>query len=927
MPGLLRRLFAPRWQHPDPEVRRQAIDRLDPLQPDQRRLIERLAVDTDAAVRRAALALLSDPERLLDLRQEGGDSPELRDRLAVLLCGRDGGPELPRRIALVESLDDSELAERIAMEGDNQQLRLAALARLSDEATLIRQACENGIAAVRHAAAARVESEAGLQRLVQEARRDRQVARQARERLNRRRADAASLAAARARRETLLERLEAHAQATWEPLYGGRFRHLMREWNALEDLADAEQERRYQDACQRCRKVISDHEAHEHAQDAAERRREDADQARQALIESLEESLEGLRHGEQLADQDIASLRAQKQLLANRWQALSEHHLADARLRRRYDAALAGYEHIVQARVRLDERADAIEQALKDGDRDRLASLVEACGWPEDLPPAALLQRARRQLAAQPADEAPLDVRLSRFSEDLDRLERLLESGAFKGASRLHQRLRQQLEALPAEHAGNQRSRLKRLGARLAELRDWRGFVAGPKRDQLCEAIQALAEDTRLTDAELDRRHRQLVKEWRDLGDAAANREQSATFRAASDRIHERLGDWRARRDRERRHNLAAREALCDQLDTLLAQPAAESDPDALREIRDRARQQWRHLSPVPRQEAEAIGRRFGRIRHDLQALIERRAAEIAEAKRQLVESARELRDREDLAPARQAEQAKALQRRWRELGRAPKGEEQTLWREFRHLCDDIFARRDAARSDQAQRARARQDAMQALIDRLDAWQPAHSSEEAQLEAAIQEASTLEPLPSGRRSEGMRRRWSGIVRARRERLERLALMEEVQRWRHVRPLLDAHLEADADRLAQGEARVVPLPDGLSLPETLRQAHDRRNAARAAPPPAEEVEERLARLRVHLSVLAGDPVNHRDDPLRLAIQVERLNENLGRPPSRAEELHGVLGELLATGPLPPSLWEREVAELDRSLESLTQLPPP
>ncbi|MFG6177493.1 DUF349 domain-containing protein [Halomonas sp. THAF12] len=925
MPGLLRRLFAPRWQHPDPEVRRQAVARLDPAHSEQRKRLEHLAIDADSEVRRRALDMLDDPQRLLAMRREGAGSVELRERLLALLCGRDGTLELSRRIDLVETLDDVDLLERIALQGDNQQLRLAALAHLHEESALIRQACDNGIAAVRQAAAARVESEAGLQRLVQEAKRDRRVVRQARERLNRLRADAASLAEARSHREALLERLETHARSTWEPLYAGRFRHLMREWSSLGDLPNADQEHRYVDACLRCRKTISDHEAHEQAQHAAERRREDADQARESLIETLEESLEGLRHGERLADQDIASLRAQKQLLASRWQALSEQHLADEALRRRYDQALAGYDQIVQARVRLDERAGAIEQALQEGDEERLAGLIEACGWPPNLPPSPLLQRARYRLAAQD-DEGDLEARLARFGDDLDRLEDLLDQGAFKGASRLHQRLRQQAETLSETRLGERHARLKRLGARLAELRDWRGFVAGPKRAHLCEAIQALVEDHGLDDAELDRRHRRLVKEWRALGDAAANREQAAAFRAASDRIHERLSDWHARQQRQRQDNLAARETLCEQLETLLAQPAAEADPDALREIRDRARQQWRRLSPVPRDEAEAIGRRFGRIRHDLQALIEQRAIEIADAKRELIEAARTLRD-QTLPAHRQAEQAKTLQRRWRELGRAPKGEEQALWREFRHLCDEIFANRDAARDDQAQRSRARLDAMQALIDRMDAWQPASSTDVGELENVIQEAAALAPLPSGRRSEGMRRRWSGIVRARRERLARLALMEEVERWQRVRPLLEAHLEADAASLSGGSSREIEAPDAPALPADLRRAHDERNAARRDPPAETEVAERLARLRVHLSVLAGDPTHRQDDPLRLAIQVERLNDSLGRDPSRAEELRGVLAELLATGPIPKALWEREVGELDRTLESLTRLPPP
>lgn len=926
MSGLFRRLFAPRWQHPDPRVRCQAASRLDASRDDHRQALERLAHDEAPEVRAAALSHLDSPETLLGLYQSGGASHELTQRLVALLAGREGSTELDQRIALVERIEAPALLAELCLNGDNQQLRLAALARLQDEQALIRQACDNGIAAVRHAAAARVESEEGLARLAQEARRDRQVMRQARERLNRLRADAAELAAAREQREALLSNLERHAAAPWEPLYAGRFRHLMREWASLKDQPDATQERRYQDACLRCRKVVGDHEAQQRASEAAEARRESADQAREALIEALEEGLDALARSDVVTAQDIASLRAQKQLLAHRWQAFSDHHLADEQLRHRYDAARQRFDRVSQRWVRFDERSTELQRALTDGDDERLSALVETLEWPEDLPPAPLLQRARRQLARRATHNEDEGEQAARLGKELDELEQLLERGAFKGASRLHQRLRQTAESLAPASRRPHEARLRQLGARLAELRDWRSFVAGPKRDQLLQAIEALADDQSVADAPLDRRHRQLIKEWKALGDAAANRELATRFRAASDRIHERLTPWRTRLDEERQANLATREALCEQLETLLAQPAESADPDALREIRDRARDQWRRAAPVPRDQAEAIGRRFGRIRHTLQALIDSRAREIAEAKRELIEQARGLLAQEG-PPARRAEQVKALQRQWRELGRAPRGEEQALWREFRHLCDQVFASREAERDERARRAGERLDAMQALIDRMDAWQPAGSSDEGTLAAAIAEAAALEPLPGGRRTEGMRRRWSGIIRARRERLERLAVIEEVQAWRDTQPLLLAHLKADAERLGGAPPGEVPLPEGLALADDMRSAHLRRNAARQDPPGVEEVEERLARVRVHLSLLAVGSVSHRDEPLRLAIQVERLNENLGRDLSRAEEVHGVLRDLLATGPVPPELWSREVGELDRMLERLTRLPPP
>ncbi|BBI48185.1 hypothetical protein HORIV_06060 [Vreelandella olivaria] len=267
----------------------------------------------------------------------------------------------------------------------------------------------------------------------------------------------------------------------------------------------------------------------------------------------------------------------------------------------------------------------------------------------------------------------------------------MLERGAFKSASRLHQRLKPRIEALESPAAQPLKTRLKHLAARLAELRDWRGFVAGPKREQLCAGIEALANDLYMAEEALDRHHRQLVKEWKSLGDAAANREQSARFRSASDRIHERLAPWRDQLSQERENNLKAREALCEQLESLLAQPAEDADPDVLRQIRDKARHQWRHYSPVPRERSEAVGRRFGTIRHQLQALIDQRAETIASKKRELISQVSALRSDDSQPLAQRIHLTKQLQQQWRALGRAPKGEEQTLWKTFRHECDQLL--------------------------------------------------------------------------------------------------------------------------------------------------------------------------------------------------------------------------------------------
>lgn len=940
MHGLFRRLFAPRWQHPDPEVRRQALSRLDPDQADQRDALQALAHDSDANIRLAALLALDDVQGLIEAYPEHGQQKAWFDAVCERLSGAEGHTDLHQRQALVESLDDTRLLNAIAMQGDNLNLRLTALARLTDDNDLIHQACHNGVATVRHRAAERLESEESLKQLLKEARRDRQVVRIAREKLGRQRTDAEWLTRQQQQREQLLQQLEQHARAPWEPLYGGRFRHLEREWKHLSHPPTPEQEQRFHQAVLGCRKTLHEHETQEQARQQSLARRAEAEDTRDQLLGGLEETLESLHHAAELTAQDIASLRAQHQLLSQRWQALSDVHSPSESARQRYSQAMVQYEYCLDAWQRWQAISAALERALANHDHSAMADLLKECTWPDSLTPPTLVQRAQAILATDlktpvTSDNADAPVSLDTLAAELDSFEHLLERGSFKSASHLHQRLKPRIDALKTPEAKPLKARLKQLGARLAELRDWRGFVAGPKREQLCVSIETLADDRHMAEAALDRHHRQLVKEWKSLGDAAANRELSARFRAASDRIHERLGPWRDQLGEEREANLRAREQLCAQLETLLAQPANDADPDVLREIRDKARHQWRHYSPVPRERAEAVGQRFGKIRHQLQALIDQRAEQIASQKHALIEEVRALRSDDQQPLSTRTAHAKQLQQRWRQLGRAPKGAEQALWKAFRHECDQLFAQRDAHRNEQAARQQQQLDSLQTLIDRMDSWQPTAATDAETLDSFLNQISQLEPLPRNRRSEGMQRRLGGIVRARRERLSQLEIADTVQQWHHVLPLVNAHLAADQCCLAGEEAHIIDADTlvGAPLPKPFMKAHHARNQHRQMATPPLSVEEQtalaeaLAKLRVHLSLLTGAGVRQSDEPLRLAIQVERLNEGIRQERSHSEEIIDVLAALLALGPMPAHQWEKEVKELDGLLDDLAKAPFP
>ncbi len=75
------------------------------------------------------------------------------------------------------------------------------------------------------------------------------------------------------------------------------------------------------------------------------------------------------------------------------------------------------------------------------------------------------------------------------------------------------------------------------------------------------------------------------------------------------------------------------------------------------------------------------------------------------------------------------------------------------------------------------------------------------------------------------------------------------------------------------------------------------------------------------------MLAVGSVRQSDEPLRLAIQVERLNEGFNQERSRDQEVIDILVSLLALGPIPATLWDAEVEELDNLLSRLARVPLP
>jgi hypothetical protein len=212
---------------------------------------------------------------------------------------------------------------------------------------------------------------------------------------------------------------------------------------------------------------------------------------------------------------------------------------------------------------------------------------------------------------------------------------------------------------------------------------------------RLCGTAEALADSEEW--AETAGRIKSLQREWREIGPVPREENQATwdRFRTACDAFFQRL------KAREPEH-IQRREELIAQAEAqVAAAEAPDADMDAIAREIMALQKEWKSADPVPPEMVDALWERFhepcNRFFETYKGLLdERKSAQSANeaVKTELVAEAEALADSTDWRET--AETLKELQRRWREVGPAPRRTEQDLWNRFRSACDRFFQARNA---------------------------------------------------------------------------------------------------------------------------------------------------------------------------------------------------------------------------------------
>jgi hypothetical protein len=415
----------------------------------------------------------------------------------------------------------------------------------------------------------------------------------------------------------------------------------------------------------------------------------------QSEFNTLCASLE--RHGHRTYD---ALYTAAFEHLHARWRAMTTE--PEASIKSRAEQAIERCRQVIAGHLRdveLQVAQAAADRAAHEA-RERARQAADETASAQSEAEAQLRKEAAALREAEEAERAQKREAEEQVFRQIGGLIRKANSALGEGntqrAAGLRRAIEEKLPPAPELPAYFVRQ-LQQLDDKLNELKQWKDYAVAPKRAELIEEMEALIGSTEEPKI-LAERIKSLQQDWRTISkgivsDASADWER---FHQASQAAYQPCREYFDAQAKLRQANLEKRRTLLERLTAFEAAQNAE-DPDwrLLGSVMREAPQEWRQYFPVDREENRPLQSAFeesmGRLQARLDAWHERNVGD----KQSLIKRARHLLTQEDGREAIEA--VKHLQLLWKEIAPAPRDQGQSLWSEFREVCDAVYQKRQQA--------------------------------------------------------------------------------------------------------------------------------------------------------------------------------------------------------------------------------------
>ena len=286
-----------------------------------------------------------------------------------------------------------------------------------------------------------------------------------------------------------------------------------------------------------------------------------------------------------------------------------------------------------------------------------------------------------------------LEGEVSRCRNKLKAVESLINQGKFKAAMLLYQKVQKWFTALPEKQQGHLERAFNKVKEQIENLKDWQDYIAAPRKPALLNEVEALIAQPLEIDTQ-STTIKSLRYQWNSLGKTETESDQAlnAAFEIAIEKAFAPCREFYEQQQQEREQNMLAKQQVLVEIKTL---GEAHGGITELTKTLRNVQQKWKNIGEVDFKQRNALYDNYQQLLNPLRDKVSAFYQDNAEQKQALLTKAEKLLELESVNEA--IGQAKKLQQTWKTIEHAGKKAEAVLWPAFRKVNDSLFAKKALA--------------------------------------------------------------------------------------------------------------------------------------------------------------------------------------------------------------------------------------
>lgn len=284
----------------------------------------------------------------------------------------------------------------------------------------------------------------------------------------------------------------------------------------------------------------------------------------------------------------------------------------------------------------------------------------------------------------------------SRCRAKLKAVDRLIEQGKFKAAIGLYSKIDTWYSQLPEKSQGFLNRSYTNVKEQVENLKDWQQYISRPRKPALLDeaiALTTISADGEIEIKSLSNDIKRLRSEWSNLGvgETEADEALNKAFELAIEKAFEPCRQYYAELENQREQNLSAKQIVLDDLQGLSSKDFG-TNPKVITDSYVALQKRWREIGKIDYKILDEVNEKYRSVTKPIKEKINSFYQLNAQEKQNLIDKTKKLLELTDLSDA--VDQAKSLQRKWKDIAHAGPKVERQLWNEFRSVNDAIFAKR-----------------------------------------------------------------------------------------------------------------------------------------------------------------------------------------------------------------------------------------